>query len=1064
MLTLLLRRAAAQRALLAVVLVVVTAGATLLGVCGLLLSATHDRALHAGVAAAQTSAVDVSAYAVNVKGADARAVSEHERTVLLGSLAPLAATASRRAAAAMRQLDGPPGAQRRLAYLSGVDGLEARARLVSGRWPKTGTLEAVVPAATATGLDLGAGTRVRLGAEVRPAEQTAPVSVVVVGTFAPLPHTGWERDPLGGSGVNLSYADGYGDDRAAAFGPFVVGTDDLIATGSTMGRLDVTAHPDLAAADNAQLATAARSLGGANDRLRAALGGQAELVRVVSDFPATLSNARTQLQVTRTLVLVVVLLGTALTVVALTLAGRLVSGLRTDETALLAALGADRRQLAGCAALEALALAIVAAVLAVPLSSLAHSALTHLTPLSDAELAMRPTLSGSQVLSVAAGALLLSLVLVLPALAPQSQGRSSRARVGVLARSGADVVLVALAVVGWWQLRSQPEGSSARTDTIRVLAPALWLVATAAVVLRVIPVLLHLSERLAERSRSLVLPLAALEASRRRQAAAAGLLVALAASAATFGVSFDHTWQRSQTEQAGARVGTDLAVTLASPVATGQGALVQGATGGTVSAATDREVSIGNYFGSGGEPPRLLAIDTTRAGQLLRARLPEGASWGQIGLRLTPDAPAVGPVVSSDEAFVLTGSATGEAQLVVVPQLLVQDATGARTRLLAPPVKLDGRPHRLGFSVPRVAGLQVVAATVQITPTPEATAAAYATDGGIAASGESTVEVQLLLPGPPPAKPDWSAFSVGADRQRLRGPEGKVDAEGSGTVLHMTGIVDLAALPYDAADLLVTAFPDPDKVPVALSASLAQELNAEEGTTFSITVDTTSVQVVVTSVFPTIPGAAGQMAMLADADLLSRAMIVSGVLEPVVDAWWVADPQRGDAADRLDALGLGSVVSRAEVAGQLTGGPLRVGVPAALIVLVVAAVLLGLGGIALHVTSDVRARALEVARLRGLGVSRRNVVVGLVAQHGAVLALVLVAGVAVGAVAARLVGPLLVRTEGGGAPVPSALAQWPWPSEGLLFGVLLLGGLGVTAAVVSIQARRADVAHLRVGS
>ena len=46
---------------------------------------------------------------------------------------------------------------------------------------------------------------------------------------------------------------------------------------------------------------------------------------------------------------------------------------------------------------------------------------------------------------------------------------------------------------------------------------------------------------------------------------------------------------------------------------------------------------------------------------------------------------------------------------------------------------------------------------------------------------------------------------------------------------------------------------------------------------------------------PTVPSAPGQLAVLADVDALSRALIDGGRLDPVVDAWWVGRPAAGTA-------------------------------------------------------------------------------------------------------------------------------------------------------------------------
>jgi predicted lysophospholipase L1 biosynthesis ABC-type transport system permease subunit len=199
-------------------------------------------------------------------------------------------------------------------------------------------------------------------------------------------------------------------------------------------------------------------------------------------------------------------------------------------------------------------------------------------------------------------------------------------------------------------------------------------------------------------------------------------------------------------------------------------------------------------------------------------------------------------------------------------------------------------------------------------------------------------------------------------------------------------------------------------------------------------------------------------------DALTRALVLRGDLDSPVTGWWVGDPARAGAAAQISGLHLGTVTTRAGETDRLTGSPLRASLPAVLRLLVAAAVVLLLGGVLLHVTCDVQIRALEVARLRGLGVSRRDIRAALLGEHFAVLLPLLAAGAIVGALATRVVAPLLIRSDTGAAPVPAAVTHWPWVTEAALFVLLVAGtGLAVTA-VVTVQARRADAAHLRVAS
>ena len=213
--------------------------------------------------------------------------------------------------------------------------------------------------------------------------------------------------------------------------------------------------------------------------------------------PQTLIEARDQQRLTAGAVLALALIGIVLTAIALTLAGRLTTGVRAGETALFTALGTSRGQFAAAAVVEAGALAVVAVALAIPVSSGLHAALTRLPPLSGAGLAAPVTVTGAQVLAVGCGALALAILHVGLALRPVAPVGDRRGRSELLARSGADLLLVALAAVGWWQLRAQPAGAGTRADAVRVLAPALLLTACAALALRLVPPALRRAERLA---------------------------------------------------------------------------------------------------------------------------------------------------------------------------------------------------------------------------------------------------------------------------------------------------------------------------------------------------------------------------------------------------------------------------------------------------------------------------------------------------------------------------------------------------------------------------------------
>lgn len=1030
MLRLLARRACAQWPLLAALLAVVTIGATLLGTCALLVTRTGERALEVVAARAAPDDVKATAFTVTVHSEDAASVAADTRGVLTSALAPFPAATDMRASSVMRAL--PAGGVKAETYLSGLDDLPARARLVTGRWPRPATdpaapLETVVLESTARTLRLAPGSRVHLGGEL--AIDPAPaLDVTVVGVARPLPGTGWERDPLVGAGYDFAFQ-GQNPQPVHAYGPFLVDLADLWASGSLIGRLEVTARPDLSHAGRRDLDTVAANLSGADRRLDGALGDRVRIQRVESALPLTLRNARDQQRVTAAAVLAIAVLGCVLTAVALALAGRLTAGVRTSETALLSALGVSGGQFAAAATVEGIALALLAAAIAIPASSALHAGLTHLSPLAGAGLAAEPGVDGTQVLAVAAGAVALAAVLVVLAIQRVPGTGERRNRRELLARSGTDLLLAAFAAVGWWQLNSQPTGSGTRADAVRVVAPALLLTAGAALALRVAPPALHGLDRLARKARGLAFPLAVFEAARRSHAMAAGLLIGLACAAGTFGVALDATWERSQHDQADLSVGTDLAVTLAAAPGLGDGAAVIAATGGTVSPATDRGIAVGQWIGSAGDPPRLVAVDAARAGSLLRGRLDGDRTWADVGAALAAPTRVDGIAVPAGGALSITG--TGSAGLVVTPRLLMQDATGLRTTCEGQPFLLDGTTHRLPDCAP-VDGLRLVGVALPVSPAE--------------AGGDLAVTLTL----PEAAGSPWTATSPPPSPAQLADPAVVV----TGTRMRMTATVRPAGPEGAARTLVATAFPDPGPVPVAVSSRLADDLGVHKGAELSVPIGTTPVSIRVVEVVPTVPSAPGAAAILADVDTLSRALVVSGDLEYPIDAWWVGKPVGGTDGG----------TSRAGETARLIGSPPRAGLPAALRLLVPATALLLFAGAVLHLTFDLRVRAVEVARLRGLGVYRREIRAVLLGQHAGVLLPLTLTGAAVGALATRIVAPLMVRSDTGAVPVPAVAPTWPWATEAALIAVLLAGCALAATAVVSSQARRADAAHLRVAS
>ncbi|MBU4214999.1 MAG: permease [Actinobacteria bacterium] len=1082
-------RARTQSAVLLAVLVVLVAGTTLLGTCALLLTTAQADALTAALADAAPGDVEVST-SLDVVGGDPATLVADATRVIDDTLAPLGSTTSTWLTSTMLSVPGSAAEPDRQGYLASAPDLADHARLTAGRWPRgrlsDGSWETAVPEFTAQQLGLGVGSRVELGGT--PGQPAGPpvagtpsaVSVVVVGTFAPtVADAAWSRDVLDGAGYAPSWEKPgtAGWVTLPTYGPFVVDPSELLGAPGGLAHLSLVARPDLTGATPATLGAVRASLATASRDLAAALSDRVSYPSVASELPRTLDTAASQQRVTRSGVLVLALMGAALVGAALGLAGMIVSGRRRGERELLIARGAGRTQEVAAAAGESLVLALVSAAVAAPLSVALYQGLTRVPLLAHAGITGHAAVTSRLVLSVLAGSLLLASVLVVPAI--RSADRPARARSGLrgrAARSGADLLLLGLATVSYLQLRDHTSGQGGGVDPVLVAAPVLCLAAVSVIALRVVPWVARGAERYARRSRRLVVPLAAWEVARRPQSTVVGLLLVLGTAAATFGVSFDRTWSASQTDQADARVGTAFSVdlaplpTLAQGAALADGTVLAGATGGAPAPVTHRAVGVGAWSDSsttsGGT--WLVGADTTRASTLLRGRLPAGQTWAGLTAGLAPSSPVPAVPIASDADGVqltITGTASaGERPLRLVPTVIVQDEWGGRAPLVGPSVSLDGQSHLVTVPFPSsprpiAAGLTVVGVDLRVT------AEALVDPASRVLSTPLSVTAEIRGQGRQ-GPSDAAQWAVSLPTSSIPSvTDATVTAASENGVTTVTTEATLATylLSASPAELMLTPFAAPQEVPVVVSEDLARATGSGPGTELGLTIGSATVRARVVATAPYVPSAVGHPAILADEDLLSRAVLTQLETATLTDVWWLGtDDVVAGTAERVRALGLGEPVSAAATADGLSSGPLRVGIRVALGLLVVAAVVLVVAGTVLHTVSSLEARSVEIARLLGIGIPRRAVVASIAVQHAAVNLLVVGAGAVAGGAVAIVVGPHLAVSETGQVPVPVPVPVMPWAAEAVLVAGLLVVLTAVVVPVAHLLVRRAGAAHLRL--
>lgn len=404
-----------------------------------------------------------------------------------------------------------------LTYFGALD--RTQVRLVSGRFPRataSGDVEVALPRTAAEGLGVRAGSRLTLTDRL-----SGPAAhILVTGVYRPAVASAayWLLDDLRGRGLSTA---GF-----TTYGP-------LLADPGALAKVSAGPSGWLASADFSTLTTGrigtlretART-GSASLRRASVLPGT---TTATTALPDVLNRIDRSLLVSRSTLLIVALQLTLLAGYALLLVARLLSTERVGESRLLRARGGSRARIAGLSAAEALLLAVpataVAPLLAGPLTELlaGHGALARIGLHLDTQPGGR-----AGVWAVAAAvALGCALAVTLPALTSTFEGGRARALPAPV-RAGADLGLLVVAGVAYWQLNRQTSGAVSNDssgtlgiDPLLVAAPALALLAGTVLTLRLLPPVARLAERRAAAGRGLPVALAGWPSDARRRAGAA---------------------------------------------------------------------------------------------------------------------------------------------------------------------------------------------------------------------------------------------------------------------------------------------------------------------------------------------------------------------------------------------------------------------------------------------------------------------------------------------------------------------------------------------------------------
>ena len=874
-----------------------------------------------------------------------------------------------------------------------MDGFKSQAHLVAGRWPLAAQhgrrVEVAIPAADAGPLGMRIGQRLKLS----DSQDGNPAALIVTGLYRPAnarsPY--WGLDLLPASGVSI--VPGF-----QTFGPFVA-QPGAFGTGQlTEGQQSWLAEPKLAAVRSAQMAGLARRLQNAVDDMRSAqnLGG----LQVTTNLPQILAGTATSYEVARSLLAMTGLELLLVAAAALALAAALLASQRGEESALMAARGVTRRQIAVLALAEAILLLAIATIaggaigywLAGPLASAGQLQINlgHLASPGSA-------LWWPALLVLAMAALILAWPAVVPGGTSGLLGSRRRPVLAVATRAGADLAILTLAIVSASQLRrysvvARSASGSIGIDPVLIAAPALILLGAALIPLRVVPALTRLGDRLSARGSRLVGALATWEIARRpvRQAGPA-LLAILAVGTGTLALAQQQSWHESVVAQAAATAGADVRINVSPPATLPHPVPVL--TGRDVTAA----MPVSQF--DGGLGGQIVAIDASQAAKVVLLRSdqidrPAPALWRTI----TPTSRALGLAVPGRPARISTiarlTQPAGE-HLALSVTLSVQATNGVAYALPAGTLAADGRSHSVTATVPEAARasypLRVlgILATYQMAMPPSSSHAMIPravqpvtlTIAGMASSARSTGHTTLFASGA--ALAGWGRQATSSTLATNNMASGKQPAlvswqsvgrhamklsflPGYGQLIPGQQTPPPLPIPI-AATLTIAARQAAGPVPGIATTSFLSSTTNHVGGKAIVAVGSYHVSVTIVAAIKSFPTAGPGGALIVDQRTLQALLAAQSGPPLPVTSWWLST-----ASGRLTPPGvpMAQVTNFRQLQTAMLNNPVAAAPQRAVRTLIVAVELLAILGFAVSVAASVSERRARSALLSALGVSR----------------------------------------------------------------------------------------------
>ncbi len=960
----------------------------------------------------------------------------------------------------------------RLTLLASYGNLEAHATLVEGSWPLGGQdpVEATLSEPAARALGLSVGDIVSLGdASVfvpAGADPPAIARVRVTGIWrASGSDPYWLSDPLDLNGVT-------GDASHTTRGPFLVASEDLLRP-ATFASLNLRwrAIPSLDALQVNEMDALRQNIEALPFQLRAILpGGQAS---VGTGLAAVLEATNKTIDVSRGNVTLLALIFAALAGYTILLASGMLAERRRGRVKLLRARGASGVSVAAMSLGEAVLLAVPAAIVALFAAAPVTALATAIGPLAGSRISPLGAVTSDSLLISAAAGLACIVILTLSNLTGGPNLAGTLARLGrplsqtLPQRLGLDVVLAVVAVIGLWQLRVYGTGSSGggtagapdiRSDPLLLAAPALGLLAGAVLATRLVPRIAELAERLFGRGRGLLGTLVTRQVARRPlRYTRAALLLVLAAAVGTFAMTYLASWTESQLAQAAYAAAADVravAPTYPTMPAASTGSAYRSIQGVTAALPVTREpVDLGCKI-RGAE---MLALDPAAAGRVVNfAADGTGRSMADLLPKLAAARPRFDPVPLEGRPKRLAVTLDVDLQAAMMQGGILADgrqpfepgAKGVGVSVVL--LDGDGRLQQFEGGSAFLSGAgQQIEVPLTTTNTGEERSPVYplrieaieltvSTDGipargsidlrAVTASADGSGHTWQAVPLDPGAT-GWQWVREGDVPQShvivpaVASP-GRVDST-------IDGLDDPIGYNVDTIFRL-WAPPAIGTVPVIASEAFLQLSGTKVGD--SVTVaglggERIAVKIVgSTAEFP--PLDPRTPFLIADGP--SRELARFADLEQTAAAteWWLStEPGRDEAVAQAVAaapFAASSVVVRSALSASFRSEPIALGVLGALLLGSLGALSFAVLGILATAMVSVRERLGELALLRAVGLSARQLHLWLSIEQAFLLGVGLIAGTALGLLLAWLVLPFAVQGPAGAPAVPSPALVAPW--------------------------------------